>query len=139
MRQAALILLLILLPIACSGNTQLDDAPPTIGIKLIDELIACDAEGVWDRSAMMQTLERERQQYVATLELLLSDCRYGQMITPTPAPTRTVDELRSDLCATFRETVNEAISQGLTSEQIVELFLSVGMTQDEIVAMTNNC
>ena len=63
--------------IACSSEEEED------WVAKVDELIACDGPGVWDRDLLLLNLERDRYNTVELLKRNLDDCG----LDPAPTPT----------------------------------------------------
>ena len=86
----ALALIIVVLS-ACgdSGNGQEGNESHLDGVRLIDELIACDPPGTWDKPGMLQTLEEREDEYTEFLQEMLEDCYLSGTIfaTYTPPPT----------------------------------------------------
>ena len=60
------------------------------GKALVDELIACDGPGVWDRDRLLENLELGRDRTIEYLKRNLDDCRFftqGGDTTPSPSTT----------------------------------------------------
>ena len=77
----AVCLLAVIVLFGCGGPDR-DE-----GIALIDDLIACDPPGTWDRTRMVQNLEERGDEYLDFIENALESCRIINAMPPTPTPT----------------------------------------------------
>ncbi len=68
---------LLVVATACSSEEEED------WVAKIDELIACDGQGKWDRGLLLLNLQRDRYNTVELLKRNLEDCG----LDPTPTPT----------------------------------------------------
>ena len=81
------------LAIACSSDSPAiaPGLPAPTGIPvnasghaLIEELIACDGPGYWDREVLRNNLERDGQEQVEFLQTMLEGCYLAKTATPQP-------------------------------------------------------
>ena len=73
-----------LILVGCTSGTSFTESD---GVALIDELIACDQPGAWDRDRMIYNLEQDRKEYIDTLTLMLEVCTLAKNTTPDPTST----------------------------------------------------
>ena len=83
------------------------------GTALIDELIACDGPGLWNRAILLNRLDRDGEKEIERVQQLLDGCKLANTIatrTPpsTPSPVPTPGE--SDTPATFSEESLELLA-----------------------------
>lgn len=69
---------LIIGTVACSSEEEEED-----WIARVDELIACDGPGVWDRDLLLLNLERDRYNTIELLKRNLDDCGLESIPSPT--------------------------------------------------------
>ena len=85
---------------ACTGTPEPD------GVALIDELIACDGPGVWDRALMLERLQADGDKYLEHVEVALEICTLAKSAPPTPTPGSPVfSDQALELRAVFEEMV----------------------------------
>ena len=104
-----LVAITVLLVGGCGGKEE----TTARGTALIDELIICDGPGVWDRTLLMDNLDRDGEKAVEQVQELLDMCRLANTIatrtppsTPSPVPTL----VASDAPATFSEESLELLA-----------------------------
>ena len=130
--------------LSCGQPTTPDPATAR-GVQMIDELIACDTPGVWDRATMLKALEDRKQDYIDLLEMQLESCLYAKSVTPTPAPTlaptatRTVEEMMDSVCAGFGELLTTLDEMNLTSQEKMDFLLSEGFSEEELATLATEC
>ena len=76
------------------------------GVAVINELIACEP-GTWDRSRLLENLEREGDKYIETVKMYLELCELAKNATPIPTstPRNMFSPEALELLAAFHELV----------------------------------
>ncbi len=106
-----------ILIIGCTASLpEAEDRPETAtpsatatepdGVAVINELIACEP-GTWDRSRLLENLEREGDKYIETVKMYLELCELAKNATPIPTstPRNMFSPEALELLAAFHELV----------------------------------
>ena len=91
---------------------------------------------------MITAMEQDSVRYSKLLREVLATCQWGKTVTRTPTavpPTRTTEQIVSDLCADYVETVETAIALGYTGETLIEALMVGGLTREDIALLNMEC
>ena len=117
----------------------------TASIALIDELIACDDPGMWDRSMMLGRLRRDKAAYVNTLEISLEVCHLVNAQLAGRPNRRLSERLATciwynpDMHHFFREEIAVSADESELADQIEEVLDLYATSQPDAVGALAVC